>query len=241
MEERPAAIEVSGVCRRYGPRWALIDVDLALPAGAALLVSGRNGSGKSTLLRILATAIRPDRGVARIAGCDVVEQRGEVRRRVAYLGHDSQLYEPLSVLENLQLVARFLRRPAGRPGLQPLLAEVGLAGREDDPVSDLSAGLRRRLCLARVLLREAPVVLLDEPYAQLDPSGFALVDSIVGRCRERGATVVLVTHAGEGRAGLCDQALRIDAGRIVWRGRPAALPGAGDPAAGAGAAAGEER
>lgn len=232
MDGRGAAVEVTGVCRRYGPRWALIDVDLALPAGASLLVSGRNGSGKSTLLRILATAIRPDRGVARVGGRDVVRHRHEVRGRVAYLGHESHLYEPLSVLENLQLAARFLRRPAGRRALRPLLDEVGLDGREDDPVSDLSAGLRRRLSLARVLLREAPVVLLDEPYAQLDPHGFALVDSLVERCRVRGATVVLVTHAGEGRARLCDQAIRIDAGRIVWRGRPAALPDAPPPGSG---------
>jgi heme ABC exporter ATP-binding subunit CcmA len=226
MQPLPPAIEVTGLCRRYGPRWALIDVDLAVPAGTALLVTGRNGSGKSSLLRVLATAIHPDRGTARVAGFDVVARRDEVRRRVAYLGHASQLYEPLSVLENLQLVARFSGRPAGSAELLGLLAEVGLEGREGDPVSDLSAGLRRRLCLARVLLRDAPVVLLDEPYAQLDPQGFALVDSILARCRERGATVVLVTHAAEGRARRCEQAIRIDAGRIVARETPAGVAGA---------------
>jgi heme exporter protein A len=230
MEKRSAAIEVSGVGRRYGPRWALIDVDLVVPAGSALLVSGHNGSGKSTLLRILATAIRPDRGAARVAGFDVVERQAEVRRRVAYLGHDSQLYEPLSVLENLQLAARFLRRPAGRSDLRTLLAEVGLADREDDPVGELSAGLRRRLCLARVLLREAAVVLLDEPYAQLDVQGFELVDSMIARCRERGATVVLVTHALEGGARRCDQAIRLQSGRIVAAGLPPATAPGPDPA-----------
>ena len=219
------------MCRRYGPRWALIDVDLEVPQGGALLVSGRNGSGKSTLLRILATAIHPDRGTARVAGRDVVRERHAVRRHVAYLGHDSHLYEPLSVLENLQLAARFLGRPGDRRSLEPWLAEVGLAGREDDAVAGLSAGLRRRLCLARVAMRRAPVVLLDEPYAQLDAPGFALVDALIARSREGGATVVLVTHANEGGARLCDQAIRIEAGRLVpAASSPRPLPVVGEPA-----------
>ena len=215
-----SAIEVSGLCRRYGPRWALLDVELEVPARGALLVTGPNGSGKSSLLRIFATAIRPDHGTVRIGGLDVVGQRREVRRRVAYLGHASQHYEALSVLENLQLGARLLDRPSGRADLRPLLVRVGLADREDDPVSDLSAGLRRRLCLARVQLREAALVLLDEPYAQLDLQGAELVDSLMRDWRDRGATVVLVTHGREAGAALCDRAIRLETGRIVWSGHP---------------------
>jgi heme ABC exporter ATP-binding subunit CcmA len=220
MGHSHSAIEVSGLCRRYGPRWALIDVELDVPAHGALLVTGPNGSGKSSLLRILATAIRPDHGTVRVDDLDVVGRRSDVRRRVAFLGHPSQHYEALSVLENLQLAARLVGRPSGRAELRPLLDRVGLADREDDPVSDLSAGLRRRLCLARVQLRASPFVLLDEPYAQLDPQGAALVDSLIRDWRERGATVVLVTHGREAGAALCDRAIRLEAGRIVWSGHP---------------------
>src|SRR5262245_31742396 len=108
------AVEASGLCRRYGRRWALIDVSFRVAPGRALMVAGRNGSGKSTLLRLLATAIRPDRGTARVAGHDVVEARDDVRRHTAMLGHHSYHYEAFTALENLQVAARFLGKPPDR-------------------------------------------------------------------------------------------------------------------------------
>jgi heme exporter protein A len=218
MSNGAPILQTAGLGRRYASRWALADLSLRLPQASALLVTGRNGSGKSTLLRVLATAIRPSRGTARVLGFDVVRQRNEVRRRVAYLSHQLHVYEALTVAENLRIAARFLNLDGhGRP-LEELLAEVGLEGRDDDPVSTLSAGLRRRLALARVLLQEPEVLLLDEPYAQLDPVGFQVVDSVVRGARARGATVVMVTHVLEGARDLCDQAIRLDNGRLVWAG-----------------------
>jgi len=136
------AIEASGICRRYGRRWALTDVSLRVPRGSVLMVTGRNGSGKSTLLRILATAIRSDRGTARVEGFDLQRAAHEVRRRVALLSHHDYLYDSLTALENLQIAARFLERDASRAALLPLLAEVGLADRADDPPLTFSAGMR---------------------------------------------------------------------------------------------------
>lgn len=215
----PAPIlETAGLGRRYASRWALVDVSLRMAEGGALLVTGRNGSGKSSLLRVLATAIRPTRGTARVAGLDVVAQRAQVRRHVAYLSHQLHVYEALSVAENLRIAARFLGPGGPRRPVPEILARVGLEGRGDDPISTLSAGLRRRVALARLLLQDARVLLLDEPYAQLDPVGFALIDSLVREARERGATVVLVTHVLEGARDLCDRAIRLDGGRIVWAG-----------------------
>src|SRR5262245_16658398 len=109
------AVQASALCRRYGRRWALIDCTFDLARGAALMVAGRNGSGKSTLVRLLATAIRPDRGSARIAGKDVKSERDEARRHVALLSHASYHYEALSALQNLQVAARFLGRDAHPP------------------------------------------------------------------------------------------------------------------------------
>ncbi|HVR70881.1 MAG TPA: heme ABC exporter ATP-binding protein CcmA [Vicinamibacteria bacterium] len=226
------AVEAALLCRRYGRRWALVDVDLRLPRGAALMVAGRNGSGKSTLLRVLAGAISPTRGSARVAGFDLVADLDEVRRRTALLGHASYSYDALSALENLRIAARFLGRAHGREPLRALLDEVGLAERADDAVETFSAGMRRRFALARVLIQDADVVLLDEPYGQLDPPGFSLVDRLFGRLRERGRTVLMATHLLERGADLCDEGLVLEAGRVAWTGPAADLPGPGVAAAG---------
>jgi len=217
------AVEAAGLSRRYARRWALVDVTLRVPRGSALMVAGRNGSGKSTLLRVLATAIRPTRGSARVAGFDLVADPDDVRRRTALLGHASYTYDALTALENLRITARFLRRPHTRDALLALLEDVGLAERADDAVETFSAGMRRRLALARVLMQEAEVVLLDEPYGQLDPPGFRLVDRLLGRLREGGRSVLMATHLLERGADLCDDALVLEAGRVAWAGPAADL------------------
>jgi heme exporter protein A len=216
------AIEASGLGRRYGRRWALAEVSLAVRRGSRLLVAGRNGSGKTTLLRVLATAARADRGTARVAGHDIRDARGEVRKRVAFLGHYSYLYEALSVRENLRVAAGFLggEAEARAPGL---LRTVGLAERAEDPVSALSAGMRKRLALARALLQEAEVYLLDEPYGELDPPGFRLLDRVLDELKARGATVLLASHLLERGRKQCDEALLLEEGRVAWSGPAAEL------------------
>jgi heme exporter protein A len=218
------AVEATGLGRRYGRRWALIEVGLRVPRGSVVMVSGRNGSGKSTLLRVLASAIRPTQGSALVEGFDLVEARDEVRRKTALLGHASYTYDALTALENLRITARFLGRSGEREALRAALAGVGLADRADDAVETFSAGMRRRLALARVLMQDAAVVLLDEPYGQLDPPGFRLVDRLLGRLREGGRTVLMATHLLERGADLCDQGVILEAGRLFWTGSAADLP-----------------
>jgi heme exporter protein A len=214
------AVETTGLSRRYGRRWALSDLSLAVPEGSVVMLAGRNGSGKSTLLRVLATALRPDHGSARVAGHDVRHEREAIRRKVALLAHHSFLYEALTARENLQVAARFLGRPLD-PGL---LERVGLAARADDPVLSFSAGMRKRLALARVLLQEAMLVLLDEPYGELDPPGFELLDGVIQQLRARGATVVMATHLVDRGRRLCERALLLEDGRLAWSGEAAAMP-----------------
>jgi heme exporter protein A len=218
------AVSAAGLCRRYGRRWALMDVGFEVPEGALVLVTGRNGAGKSTLLRVLATAIRADQGTVRILGLDVQRERERARESLALLGHRTHLYEPLTALENLAVAARFLGGDPGREALLARLEEVGLADRGDDPVQTFSAGMRQRLSLARVLQQEARVVLLDEPYGHLDPPGFALVDRVLEGLRTRGATVLLATHLlGRGRA-ICERGLVLEAGRLVFAGATENMP-----------------
>jgi heme exporter protein A len=202
---------VEKLARRYGRRWALADVTFQLAAGRVLMVAGRNGSGKSTLFRVLSTAIRPDHGAGRVGGYDVVHEREDVRRISALLAHQSYLYESLSAKENLSIVARFL----GSDNEDEVLARVGLAQRADDPVSTFSAGMRKRLSFARVLLQKPDVVFFDEPYGQLDPEGFRLVDAVVQELKSRGATVLIATHQVERVASYADCSITLEAGRVI--------------------------
>ena len=205
------AINAQNLARRYGRRWALVDVSFQLAAGSVLVVAGRNGSGKSTLFRTLSTAIRPDRGSASILGFDLVRDRYDVRKAIALLSHYTYLYEQLTARENLDVAARFL----GVDGVSDALARVNLAGRADDAVSTFSAGMRKRLSFARIFLQNPQIVLLDEPYGQLDPEGFLLVDDVVRQLKARGTTVLMATHQVERGKGLADQMLCLEAGRVV--------------------------
>jgi heme exporter protein A len=217
MEE--VAIDVEGVARRYGRRWALAEVTFRVAPATVVMVAGRNGAGKSTLFRILATAIRPDRGKATVCGFDVVRDRVDVRRLTAILSHASYLYDALSAKENLHIVADHLGIP--RRGVGAVLEQVGLGPRADDVVATFSAGMRKRLSFGRILLQEPRVVLLDEPYGALDPPGFELVDEVIRELKRRGTTILMATHQWERSAALADTALVLEAGRVVFQG-PAA-------------------
>ena len=204
-------VVAEGLARRYGRRWALADVSFRVPAGSVLIVRGRNGAGKSTLLRVLATAIRPDRGRVTIGGFDVIRQREDVRKLTALLSHQNYLYETLTAEENLAVVADHLGVP--RSGVGALLDQVGLGARSGDLVSTFSAGMRKRLSFARVLLQEPKLALLDEPYATLDPPGFELVDAVIGELKRKGTTIIMATHQWERAERLADLSLLLEEGR----------------------------
>jgi heme exporter protein A len=218
------AVRATDLCRRFGRRWALAGLDLEVEEGSLVMLAGRNGSGKSTLLRVLATALRPDRGRVSVLGHDAAEDKAAVRRHTTILGHRTFLYEPLTAAENLQVTARMLGRPLSREALRESLHRVGLADRADDPLQTFSAGMRQRLALARTLLKDARVVLLDEPYGHLDPPGFRLVDGLIERLRNEGRTLLMATHLlARGRA-LCDRALVLEGGRVAYFGPSRDLP-----------------
>jgi len=218
------AVETVGLGRRFGRRWALAEVTLNVPRGQSVMLTGRNGSGKTTLLRVLASLLSPDRGSVRVCGGDVVKDREAVRHHVALLGHYSGHYEALTALQNLQVAARFLRQDASREAIRARLDQFGLAARADDAVSTFSAGMRKRLALARTMMQPATVVLLDEPYGELDVEGFALVDALLERLHAERRTVLMATHLLERGRELCDEAVVLEQGRLVFAGRAAELP-----------------
>ena len=215
------ALQAQGLARRFGMVWAVCGVDLRLGRSEGLLVAGRNGSGKSTLLRLLCGGLRPDRGEVLIEGRS---DRPWLLSRSALLGHAAFTYEPLTALENLSLFARLTGRPADHRSLLERLGEVGLAEHADSAVRTFSAGMHQRLSLARLLLKQPTVALLDEPHASLDPAGARLVDSLVRRLRRDGVAVVLASHDLRRAPALCERAVLLERGRIRWAGSSADLP-----------------
>lgn len=200
------AIDAQNIGRRFGRRWALADVTFQLRRGAVLMLAGHNGSGKTTLLRVLATLLRPDIGRATVAGFDVAKEREPLRKKIALLSHHSYLYEALTARENLSLVGT---------DVDAMLERVGLRDRANDAVSTFSAGMRKRLSFARVLMQEPEIAFLDEPYGQLDPQGFALVDEVIGELKRRGATIVVATHQVEHVTHYADERLTLSGGRTA--------------------------
>jgi heme exporter protein A len=146
-----------------------------------------------------------------VVGGFELARREEIRSISALLSHQSYLYESLTARENLEVVSRLCGAPAPSPAM--VLERVGLEARADDPVSTFSAGMRKRLSFARVLLQQPSIAFLDEPYGQLDPEGFGLVDEVVAELKSRDAAVVIATHQVERVSALADRRMTLDAGR----------------------------
>jgi heme exporter protein A len=203
------AIELTGLTRRYGDREALDGVTLRLPAGATLVVFGPNGAGKTTLLRVLATLLRPHAGSARVFGHALPDAGWAVRGRVGFLGHSSLLYRDLTARENLRFHAKLHGAPAAR--VEELLDQVGLEMRADDPVHTYSRGMVQRAAVARAVLHDPELLLLDEPTANLDPHAAQLVEPLIGTAS--GRTRVVTSHDPVGGLQGADVALGLRGGR----------------------------
>jgi heme exporter protein A len=202
-------LALAGVTRLYGERVALDDVTFTLPAGETLVVFGPNGAGKSTLLRVLATLLRPHAGTVRVLGRELPAEGWAVRGRVGLLTHEPLLYRELTGRENLRFHAR-LHGVAGER-IEALLDATGMTARADDPVHTLSRGLVQRLAVCRAVLHDPPLLLLDEPRANLDPRSVELVEPLIGRTS--GRTRVVTSHDPRGGLAEGDWALGLRGGR----------------------------
>ncbi len=211
--ERPLAVRLERVARRFGREQVLRGLSLRLPAGRIVALRGSNGSGKTTLLRLLATRLRPSSGRASVFGRDLVREAAAVRREVAYLAVHGGSYGTLTARENLRLACVLTGAP--QDGVDAELARVGLSEHADRPVRVFSSGMKRRLGLARLALRDAALWLLDEPYASLDEEGRELVDDLLSRARARGRTVLIASHEPERLAGRIDASITIDRGVLL--------------------------
>jgi heme exporter protein A len=209
--DRAPAISLTGVTRMFGAQPAIVGARLVVERGEVVLLRGANGAGKSTLLRVVATALSPTYGGGAVLGFDLAGERDEIRRRTDLLTHRTRLYEELTAAENLRFVCAL---HGVDPGLVPTALErVGLAGAADERVGGFSQGMRQRVAIARTMLRQAELLLLDEPYAGLDGHAREVVDQVVLAARDARRTVVLATHEPT-RPGLATRTVLIEAGRL---------------------------
>lgn len=212
-------VAVRGVGKSYRATTALDEVSFALDAARVAVLLGRNGAGKSTLLRILGARLVADTGTVHVAGADAAADPVRVRREVGLVLPDARSwYWPLSGRENLRFFGRLggIGRAAVRDRVDALLGDVELREVADKPVGTYSAGMRARLAVARALLHDPPVLLLDEPSAALDPGiAHELRLRLLEHAARREAAVLWVTHDLHEAAQVADRVLVLDAGRIT--------------------------
>lgn len=208
---------------------ALAGADLEVGESEIVLVQGPNGAGKSTLLRVCAGLLRIESGRAEVLGHDLVTDRAAVRRSVGLLGHDTALYDDLTVEENLRFWARASR--IDDEAVPAALDRLGVADRlRDVAVRNLSAGQRRRTALAAVVVRRPRLWLLDEPHSGLDQGGRDLIDQVILDAASAGATVMLASHELDRTLDLATRHLTVAGGTITSDERGSREPGGHDAA-----------
>jgi heme exporter protein A len=213
------ALEVAGLARHYGEREALSDVSLTLASGQTLVVFGPNGAGKTTLLRVLATLLRPHAGEVRVLGEQLPNDAWAVRGRIGLLGHEPLLYRELTARENLRFHARL--HGVAEERVAELLCAVQLDDRADEPLRTLSRGMVQRVAVARAVLHDPELLLLDEPRSNLDPAAVELVEPLIGA--GSGRTRVICSHDPGGGLAEADVVLGLRAGRAALAGAAGAV------------------
>lgn len=221
----PAMIELRKLTKAFGSKAALRGIDLRVAPGESLVIFGPNGAGKTTLIRILASLSRPTGGKVFIGGLDLATHADGIRRYLGVVSHAPLLYDSLTAEENLRFFARLYNLPAAGPRIAELLAQVGLIARRNDLVRTFSRGMVQRLAIARALLHDPQVLLLDEPDTGLDPQAAEMLHGLLAQLSRAvasdpaaGRTIVTVTHSIERGLALADRAVILAGGRIVFEG-----------------------
>jgi ABC-type multidrug transport system ATPase subunit len=188
------AIEIKGLRKAYGRTPVLRDLELEVPWGEVLIVVGPNGSGKTTLIKVLATLTRPDGGAVRIAGADTTRMGQMVRRITGVVAHDPLLYDDLTGYENLKFTGRMFGLDRIDDRIASVAEQMGVTARLQQKAGTLSHGLRKRLGIARALLHDPRVLLMDEPESGLDQEALALLDAVITDRTRPSRTVLITTH-----------------------------------------------
>jgi lipooligosaccharide transport system ATP-binding protein len=218
-----AAIELHGVVKRFGPITAVDGLDLEVPRGICLGLLGPNGAGKSTTMRMLTGQARADEGSIRVLGHELPADSKAARAEMGVVPQLDNLDVDVAVEDNLAVFARLYRVKDVKAAVDRGLAMSRLEGRRRDPVDELSGGMRRRLLLARGLVHDPPLLLLDEPTVGLDPQIRTELWSLIDSLRTRGTTILMSTHYIEEAERLADEVAVMAHGKIISRGKPSEL------------------
>jgi len=206
--------QLDNVSRLFGRFPALRKVSVSFTAGSCYVLLGENGAGKSTLLRILAGLLEPTLGTARIFTQGRPEKIADQRARIGYMSHAAMLYDELSAMENLRYFAGLYRSCACLTPAEALTS-VGLDPMLDRPVGQFSQGMRQRTSLARVLVPQPELLLLDEPFSNMDAASASKMVALLDGLRAAGRTVVLTTHQRALAEPVADYFLTMEAGRLI--------------------------
>ncbi len=209
-------VQVMGLWKTFGSLAALRGVSLNVGRGERLAIVGPNGSGKSTLVKVIATLLRPSAGTVRLAGLDAQSQAMEVRRLVGVVCHQTFVYEELTALENLEFYGRLYGLSHASDRARQHLRLVGLEGQADVVGRDLSRGMQQRLALARALIHEPSILLLDEPDTGLDQRWTAFLVELLAGAAQEGRTVLVTTHDLERTLDMADRLAVLNRGRVVF-------------------------
>jgi ABC-2 type transport system ATP-binding protein len=215
-------IETQGLCKRFADFTAVDEVSLNVGKGEVLALLGPNGAGKTTTVRMLASVLRPSAGWARVAGFDVVERPADVRAAVGVLTENHGLYNRMPADDYLEFYGQIYGMSAEgrRRRKDELLEHFGLDKHRHRPVGEFSKGMRQKLALARSLLHDPPVLLLDEPTSAMDPESARLVRDAIHDLRSHERTLIICTHNLPEAEELADQIAIIRQGRIIAQGTP---------------------
>lgn len=202
--------------KKRGVVRAVDRVSFEVRAGEVFGLLGPNGAGKTTALRMLATIMRPTEGTARVAGFDVLEQPGQVRRRIGFLSGDMGLYPRLTARETLAFFGRLhgMEREALERRVREILARLDIEKSADTPLEKLSTGMRQRVAVARTLVHDPPVLILDEPASGLDVPAAHAIEEYILEAREAGKAILFSTHVMEEAESVCDRIAVIHEGQL---------------------------
>lgn len=213
-------ITLTGFGKDYGDFTAVDSIDMKIDAGETFGFIGPNGAGKSTTIRFLATLLRPSRGGGTVAGCDVIRDPVGVRQAVGYMPDNFGVYDGMRVWEFLDFfaVAYRIRRTERRQIIDNVLELLDLSHKRDDFVNGLSRGMKQRLCLAKTLVHDPPVLILDEPASGLDPRARVEVKALLKELRKMGKTILISSHILTELADCCTSIGIIERGQILMHG-----------------------
>ncbi|MEP7273080.1 MAG: ATP-binding cassette domain-containing protein [Acidobacteriota bacterium] len=225
IENQAYAVVADGLEKRYGSLLAVNSVSFTVSYGEAFGLLGPNGAGKSTIMRMIYCRIAPSGGVLRVGGLDVLEDTREIKTRVGVVPQENNLDPDLNLIDNLLVYARYFRIPRRKAEkrAEELLDFVNLSDKRDSRIEALSGGMKRRAMIARALLNEPSLLVLDEPTTGLDPHVRHLLWDKLRELRGQGLTILLSTHYMDEAEKLCDRLLVIDHGLILVSGSPREL------------------